>query len=425
MVGEDTVTMSGKELRRVHVIRQVLAKQLTQEQAGALLGVTARHVRRLLQRVRAEGDRGVVHRERGRPSNRRVAAPIKAKLLRLYATRYGDFGPTLAAEKLAERHRLGVSAETLRGWLLAQGVTHFRRRKRPHRTWRARKPHVGELVQLDGSHHEWLEGRGPRCVLMAYIDDASSRVLARFYAYEGTIPALDSFRRYSQQHGIPLAIYADNHTTYQSLAEPTVAEQLAGVAPRSQFGRALHELGVELIPAHSPQAKGRVERLFHTFQDRLVKEMRLAAVSTLDEANRFREGYLPGYNRRFAVPPAPAADLHRPSPPSRELARILCLKTTRVLRRDWTVAYQGHFYQIHDTIRATHVQVEDRLDGTLRITHQGQPLASHVIAARAQTLRAAGPAGLVPRRAVSPRPDHPWRKRWRPARAPHAAAATT
>lgn len=423
MVGEDTVTMSGKELRRVHVIRQVLAKQLTQEQAGALLGVTARHVRRLLQRVRAEGDRGLVHRGRGRPSNRRVAAPIKATLLRLYATQYGDFGPTLAAEKLAERHRLGISAETLRGWLLAQGVTHFRRRKRPHRAWRARKPHVGELVQLDGSHHDWLEGRGPRCVLMAYIDDASSRVLARFYAYEGTIPALDSFHRYVRRCGLPLAVYTDQHTTYKARSTPTLAEQLAGRAAQSQFERSLAELGVAVLHAHSPQAKGRVERLFKTFQDRLVKELRLAAVSTLDEANRFLEGYLPLYNRRFSVLPAQPADLHRPSPPNQKLARILCLKTTRVLRRDWTVTHQGHRYQIHDPIRATQVQVEERLDGTLRITHQGRPLRFQAIAARPLPTAQQAP-GSRPRRPVPPRPDHPWRKRLLPERSPQAAAGT-
>ncbi len=238
-------------------------------------------------------------------------------------------GPTLAAEKLAERHGLPLRDETLRRWLLAKGVTHFRRRKRPHRAWRARKAHVGELVQLDGSHHDWFEGRGPRCVLMAYIDDASSRVFARFYDHEGTIPAMDSFQHYVQRHGLPLALYADKHTTYQSPAEPTVAEQLAGTEPQSQFGRALTELGVELIAAPSPQAKGRVERLFATFQDRLVKELRLAGIATLAAANQFLEHYRPVYNRRFAVPPAQAADLHRPAPSARALDGSLCLKTMR------------------------------------------------------------------------------------------------
>lgn len=193
MVGEDTVMISTQELRRVHVLRQVREKRITQRKAGTLLRLTDRQIRRLLGRVQEEGDRGLVHRGLGKPSNRRIPEQRKAKVLKLYEERYGDFGPTLAAEKLTERDGITLSDETLRLWLRARGINHFARRKRPHRAWRTRKAHVGELVQLDGSHHDWLEGRGPACVLMAYIDDASSRVFARFYAYEGTIPAMDSF----------------------------------------------------------------------------------------------------------------------------------------------------------------------------------------------------------------------------------------
>lgn len=415
MVREDRVTMSAKELRRVHVLHQVRDKRITQRAAGTMLGLTDRQIRRLIWQVEQAGDQGLIHRGRGKPSNRRIAAPVKAKVLRLYAARYGDFGPTLAAEKLAERHGMTISAETLRGWLLENGVEHFRRRKRPHRAWRARKAHVGELVQLDGSHHDWFEGRGPRCVLMAYIDDASSRVFARFYEYEGTIPALDSFQGYIRQYGIPLAIYADKHTTYRSPAEPTVEEQLAGTKPQSQVGRALAELGVELIAAHSPQAKGRVERLFKTFQDRVIKELRLAEVSTLDAANAFLTGYLPIYNRRFAVPPAQAADLHRPRPARGELDRILCIKTTRVLRRDWTVAHNGHLYQVQTNVRATQVVMEERVDGTLRMTHQGHVLAYARIAARPE--RPAAPQPVSRRhRPVTQARTHPWRKRALPPR---------
>ena len=383
-----------------------------------------RQVRRLLQRVRREGDRGLVHRGRGKPSNRRRPEKLKAQALRLYDTQYGDFGPTLAAEKLAERHGIAVSAETLRGWLLAKGVTHFRRRKRPHRAWRMRKAHIGELVQLDGSHHDWLEGRGPACVLLAYIDDASSRVFARFYDHEGTIPAMDSFQRYGRRYGIPLALYADKHTTYQSPAEPTVAEQLTGTKPQSQFGRALSELGVELIAAHSPQAKGRVERLFKTFQDRLIKELRLAGATTLEDANRFLEEYLPRYNRRFAVPPAQAADLHQPRLTAHVLERSLCIKTARCLRKDFTIAYEGRLYQIHDHLRATQVVVEEHVDGTMRLTHQGRPIRFHVIAARPILAPEAKPR---PRshRPVPPKPHHPWRRRWRPDRGQLVTTAGT
>jgi hypothetical protein len=424
MVREDRVIMSVKELRRVSVIRQTMEKKLTQVKAGTLLGLTPRHIRRLMERVAQAGDQGLAHRGRGKPSNRQIPEQVKTKALKLYEKQYGDFGPTLAAEKLAERHGMAVNAETLRGWLLAKGVTHFQRRTRPHRAWRERRAHVGELIQLDGSHHDWLEGRGPRCVLMAYIDDASSRVSARFYKYEGTIPAMDSFHRYIRQYGIPLAIYADRHTTYQSPAPPTVDDQLAGVKPTSQFGRALGELGVELIPAHSPQAKGRVERLFKTFQDRVIKEMRLADVSTLDAANQFLAGYLPRYNRRFAVQPAQAADLHRPRPTHKELDRMLCLKTTRCLRKDFTIAHQSGLYQIHETIRASHVLVEEHVDGTMRITHQGRPLGFHAITSRPVKIVEVTPV-RPPRHPVTPRPDHPWRRRLRPERRTQATVART
>jgi len=424
MVREDKMTMSTKELRRVHVIRQVRDEQITQVKAGALLGLTDRQIRRLVRRVEQAGDRGLVHRGRGQPSNRRISEKRKTKVLKLYEERYGDFGPTLAAEKLAERHRLEISAETLRGWLLEQGVTHFQRRKRPHRAWRARKAHVGELVQLDGSHHDWLEGRGPACVVMAYIDDASSRVYARFYQYEGTIPAMDSFQRYVTRYGVPLAVYADKHTTYRSPAEPTVAEQLAGTEPQSQFGRALRELGVELIAAHSPQAKGRVERLFRTFQDRLIKELRLARIATLEDANRFLEGYLPRYNQRFAVTPAQTADLHRPRPTAKVLARSLCINTTRCLRKDFTIAHEGRLYQVHDHLRATHVVVEEHLDGTMRLTHQGRSLGFHAIPARPLPAAAVTTVSRS-RRPIKPPADHPWRKRWRQERGQHPAAAGT
>jgi hypothetical protein len=321
---------------------------------------------------------------------------------------YGDFGPTLAVEQLAERQGLSVSDETLRGGLPAKGVTHFRRRKRPQRAWRARKAHVGELVQLDGAHHDWVEGRGPRCVLMAYLDDASSRVFARCYAYEGTIPALDSFQRSIRQYGVPLALYADKHTTYRSPAAATVEEHLAGTKPKSQFGQAVGELGVELIAAHSPQAQGRVERLFQTFQDRGSNEMRLAQVATIEAANQFLAAYRPRDNQRWTVLPAQALDLHRPMPTDRTLDASLCIKTRRCLRKECTSTYQGTLYQIHDTIRATHVQVGHRIDGTMRLTHHGRALAFHMIAARPV-------AEPLPRahRPVTPQRTHPWRKRWR------------
>jgi len=425
MVREDTVCMSQKELRRVHVLRLAMEKKVRQREVAAWLGLTVRHVRRLIKRLRAEGEAGLVHRLRGQPSNRRAPSALKRRVLALYAKHDEDFGPTLAAEKLAERHHLDLSTETLRLWLRAEGRDHFARRPRPHRAWRERKASCGELVQLDGSHHDWLEGRGPRCVLMAYIDDASSRVFARFYEYEGTFPAMDSFQRYVTRYGLPRAVYADRHTTYKSPAEPTLEEQLAGREPQSQFARCLAELGTELIHAHSPQAKGRIERLFKTLQDRLIKELRLAGIATVEAANAFVEQYLPQYNRRFAVPAAQAADLHRPLPAGLKLERVLCVKTRRALRRDWTVAHDGQLYQVETAVQATHVLVEDRLDGTRHLTHQGRLLRYHAIAARPVKATAPQQPRVVVRRVVKPKPDHPWSRLKQFAARTHAAAGTT
>jgi hypothetical protein len=247
---------------------------------------------------------------------------------------------------------------------------------------------------MDGSHHAWLEDRGPACVLMAYIDDASSEVLARFYEYEGTVPAFDSFGRYVARYGVPHAVYPDRHSTYQTQAKPTREDDLAGREAMTQFERGLHELGVTVIPAHSPQAKGRVERLFRTFQDRLIKELRLARITTLDAANLFLEGYLPRYNARFAVVPAEAADLHRPCPDAETVAQALCVKTTRTVRQDGTIVYQRQWYQLDEPRRPK----------------DGHRLRAHALPAPPAS--ASSPPRRVPRPrpAHPPAPDHPWRR---------------
>ena len=263
---------------------------------------------------------------------------------------------------------------------------------------------------MDGSHHAWLEERGPAGVLMAYIDDASSHVLARFYTYEGTVPAFDSFGRYVARYGVPHAVYSDRHSTYQSQAKPTREDDLASREAMTQFERGLHELGVTVIPAHSPQAKGRVERLFRTFQDRLIKELRLARITTLEAANAFLEGYLPRYNARFAVVPAEAADLHRPCPDAETVAQALCVKTTRTVRQDGTIVYQRQWYQLDEPRRPKRVVVEERLDGSWLLTAAGQRLRAHAIAGPS------APAHPRPRSVPRPRPhrtpslDHPWRR---------------
>src|SRR3989338_7661969 len=295
---QEVLVMTGEESRRLYVIQQVIDRKIRQQQAAELLGRSVRQIRRLVRRIRQDGPRGIGHRLRGGRSHRRHPAPRRQRVLALYGAHYADFGPTLACEKLAQRHRIRLGRETLRRWLGAAGVWTGQRQAARHPQWRERRAGCGEMVQVDGSHHDWLEGRGPRLVLMGYIDDATSRVFARFYDYEGTLPALDSFARYARRYGLPQSVYVDRHTTYRALGRRAIADELAGrPRPQSQFERALSELGVQVIPAYSPQAKGRIERLFGTFQDRLVKELRLAAVTTRETANRVLETYLPGYNR--------------------------------------------------------------------------------------------------------------------------------
>jgi transposase-like protein len=409
MAGEDIIMIRQEELKRLHVIKKVFEKAIKQGEAGEILGLSSRQIRRIMKRVKAEGDQGVVHRSRGRSSNRRTPDKVKNKVIRLYRAQYRDFGPTLACEKLLERDRIGISDETLRRWLLEAGDWKKTRKARGHRQWRERKSHTGEMIQMDGSHHDWFEGRGSRCVLMGYIDDATGKVFARFYDYEGTLPAMESFKRYIKKSGLPMKVYLDKHTTYKSTAKPTIQDELDNVEPLSQFERALKELGVEVIHAHSPQAKGRIERLFRTLQDRLVKEMRLRGISTMEEANQFLEDYLPLYNKRFSVCPKEKGNFHRPLGKGLDLNKILCIKTERTLRNDFTVAHSKKLYQIEDRIKASKLIVHDRIDGSMVITHQGRFLRFKEITERPLREKRR-PVGVRKRKSYIPPADHPWRK---------------
>ncbi len=408
MAREDMIMASQEELKRLHVIRKVEEKVIKQVEAGEILCLSLRQVGRIVKRVKAEGAGGVIHRSRGRSSNRAFADEVKVRALELYREKYAGFGPTLAAEKLLERDGMELSKETLRGWLMESGDWKKRRKRRGHRQWRERKGHLGEMVQMDGSHHDWFEGRGAEGVLMGYIDDATGQAYGRFYGYEGTMPALDSFRGYIRRRGIPLSVYLDKHTTYKSPANPTIEEQLEGIEPLSEFERALRELGVEVIHAHSAQAKGRIERLFGTLQDRLVKEMRLRGIKSLEEANGFLEEYWPIYNRKFAVQARGKGDLHRGLPKGLKLNNILCVKATRALRNDFTVAYHKKLYQIEDEIRAGQVKVHERPDGSIVILSKDRSLKYREILTRPVKERSE-PVRIGPKKVTIPPKDHYWR----------------
>ena len=410
MAGEDRIEMTLRELRRLKVVQAAVDHHVTQRSASTMLGLSERQVRRLIKRVREEKDRGIIHRGRGRPSNNRKTEKIKEKALSLYRKKYEGFGPTLASEKLLEMDGIGLSDETLRKWLLEAGLWKKRRKRSGHRQWRARKECFGQMVQMDGSHHDWLEGRGPQLVLMGYIDDATNTVFGRFYDYEGTLPALDSFKQYVRKCGLPISVYLDKHTTYKSTGRLTVEQELAGVKePLSQFERALEELGVEVIHAGSPQAKGRIERLFGVLQDRLIKEMRLAGIRTKEEANAFLEHYLPIYNRRFSVLAANQTDTHVKLPRHIDIDRYLCIKTPRTVRNDNTIAHDGKLYQLAEDVSSRQVTVEERVDGSVWIRSAGVNVRYRQITERAKK---AVPEAKTPkpRKLYVPPKDHPWRK---------------
>lgn len=414
MTWKGMLVMSRRELKRIKVVEEALKKRITQYKAGEVLGLSDRQIRRIIRRVRQEGDGGLAHRSRGRRSHNAMPRRIKARILKLCRERYRDFSPTFASEKLEELEGVRVSRETLRKWFIEEGVPYAMRKMRPHREWRERKHCCGEMVQLDGSDHDWFEGRGERCVLMGYIDDATGRVFARFYPYEGTVPALDSTRRYVDRYGIPMSVYLDKHQTYRSNREQTIEEELNGIRPLTQYAKAVEELGIKVIHAHSPQAKGRIERAFRTFQDRLVKEMRLRGISTIDEANRFLERYLPRYNKRFSVAPREAADLHRPVPAVINLDRVFSMKTTHTLRSDFTIAHNRRLYQVRDRVRAKTLTVEERLDGSMAIMHKDRALRFKEIVSRPERTRQPASGSSEPVQAYVPPPDHPWRRRMLP-----------
>ena len=420
----ETFLMSVKERKRLEVVSRVVAKEVALSKGAELLSISYRQMRRILARYRADGDLGLVHRLRGRASNRQVQPIRQQQALELYREKYAGYGPTLAAESMQRDDDLAVSVSTLRAWLSRAGLWQRQRRRKLHRRRRPRREHFGELVQLDGSHHDWFEGRCGKAVLMVMIDDATGRVFARFFEQESWESAATTLRHYVQLHGLPRGLYVDGHSIYRVDWEPTPAEILADIKPTTQFGRAMRELDVELIMAHSPQAKGRVERVNRTLQDRLVKELTRAGISDLESANRFLEAtYLPRFNAQFGKVPAQPADLHRAADDARIL-RVLSMQEARVVQPDWTVRWHNDFLQL-PRASATTVQPGDRvivsqqLDGRMRLFAGELELAW-------STVREAMPA-KPPRRSSGPtkssqgqkpRADHPWRGRALPQTAP-------
>jgi hypothetical protein len=440
--------MTQKERDKMKVIGPLSQGLLGTAQGARMLGLTQRQIQRLLKGYRQRGDRALVHGLRGRRSHNAIAAEVRADAEELLRTQYADFGPTLAAEHLRDDDGIAASRETVRGWMMELRLWGGQRKKHPHRQRRPRRACFGELVQMDTSAHDWLEGRGPQCVLITMIDDATGRKLMQFFQADTTATNMTLIRRWIQRHGRPLALYTDWAGHFKQ------AQRAGQKAVQTQIQRALSELDIRLIAAHSPQAKGRVERSHGTDQDRLVKELRLAGIASLEAANGFLERvYLPRVNEKFAVEAASPVDAHREAAPF-DLEAIFSVQEPRRVQNDYTVQVDGVAWQIErgqitGGLRQSRVIVEWRLDGSMRLRwgdrylrHHRAPTACRIapqsapenqkteaakqgakpataagvgVAAfregsiRTPSLHCATPTPAIPKPQYKPAPDHPWR----------------
>ena len=404
--------MSGKERKRMVVLAGVKLGKLSVAAAGRAMGVCYRQAKRIWHRFKKSGDGGLVHRSRGKAGARRKPAKLRRRVLARCKEIYSDFGPTLAAEKL-RAEGLEVDHETLRRWLVAQGSWSVGRKRQRHRAWRERRECFGEMVQMDGSHHDWFEGRRAKAVLMVMVDDATNRTEARFSEEETTRAACDVFEVWVRKYGMPGSLYVDRDSIYRCERVASVGEQIAGREPRTQFGRAMEQLGVELIMAHSPQAKGRVERRNGLLQDRLVKELRLAGISDLVAANEFLERkFLPALNRQFNVPARSTVDAHRSG--RWNLKEVLSREETRVVAKDWTVAWESRWFQIqaeHERLNLAgrKVVVRELRCGKVQLVYEGAKLRWKELLVR--PLKTPVPPRRIGRvKLLKPGKGHPWRQ---------------
>ena len=372
------ITMSDKEFKRTDVIRDVCEKRLKQKDAAGILDLTVRQISRLVHRFRQDGPSGLVSQKRGRPGNRKFSLSMRDHVMGLIHRHYADFGPTLANEKLKEHHGISISVETLRQWMIIEDlwVPRSKRRTKVYQP-RHRRDCVGELVQIDGSHHDWFEGRSEKCCLLVYVDDASGKLMAlHFCESESTYDYMLATRQYVESHGKPVAFYSDKHSVFRSSNRPSKT-----LPANTQFGRALYELNIELICANTSQAKGRVERMNKTLQDRLVKEMRLANINNIEEANAWLPEFISQFNRRFVRVPANPKNLHmRLTQAQQELDDTFAWQESRTVSNSLTLQYDKVVFLLDPTEKARSlirkkVMIFDYPDGTITIKHCGVDLS--------------------------------------------------
>jgi transposase len=410
--------MSRRELEGVEVMGRVGSGDLGLQDAAAVLGLSYRQTKRVWRRYRERGAEGLKHGNAGRESNRGKPRKLRRRVLSLIRKKYSGeegerFGPTLAAEHLGEEDGIAIDHERLRRWMLQEGLWSQRRKRKKHCQRRERKPHFGELVQLDGSFHDWLEGRGPRGCVMNLVDDATGTTEARMGKEETIWAAVGVLQAWIGHYGVPRALYTDWKNVYKRKATP--GEQLRGEVPVTQFGRMCQKLGIQIIAASSPQAKGRVERNHGTHQDRLIKKLRRKGIASYEAANQYLEQeYLPQHNRRFARPPAQPEDYHGRKPSRRELCEIFRLENRRSISNDWVVRYEGRWLQLRPGSRRygptqSKALVCEYEDGSREVYYRGERIGFREIAEPVRQVaerRGTAVSLRVPRPA---KPDHPWR----------------
>ena len=424
---EGNINMSAKEAERIAVMENLISKRIKQKHAARQLNLSVRQIRRIKKKYRIYGARGLVHLSRGKESNRAIDRKEKDRAIDLIRKYYPDFGPTFALEKLSQNHGILFGVDTLRKEMITANLWKAKKRKiKDLHPYRERRSCVGELVQLDGSPHRWFEDRGNSCTLVAFIDDATSRIMdGCFVDYEGTWTLFEATEHYLKSHGKPLAFYVDKHSTFKINRQANVEEELKDKQAQSQFTRAMNELGIEVICANSPEAKGRVERLFETLQDRLVKEMRLKGISTKEEATKyFREIYIPAHNSKFAVLPKEKANLHRLLLPVDDLHKILTIRSKRMVAKNLAVQYKNTRYQLMPengyrfTLRNTGITVVEDRNGIISFIYKDKTIPYQVAIKEVYShkpVQVVSSKEFKERKVTIPSLDHPWRSVFYPS----------
>lgn len=406
----EEINMSENELERYSLLNQVVAKHLSQVEAARLLKLSDRQVRNLLKAFKDKGTQGIVSKKRGRTSNRALCPTFRKQVMALIQERYSDFGPSFANEKLAEYHNITLSNETLRKWMIEDNLWTPRQKSQCIHPLRSRREFFGELIQIDASHHHWFEDRAEKCALIVFVDDATGKITSLFFCEQECIEGyFIALRKHIIKYGRPLGLYSDRHAIFGG------SEKIHN----AQFVRALKELDIERILAYSPQAKGRVERVNKTLQDRLIKEMRLRNICSIEEGNRYLPEFIDDFNKKFSKEPRDQYDAHRPLDSGYDLERILTRCETRTLAKDLSISFNNRIYQILELKQANRlkgkkVEIRHKSDGTFRVFYNGMELRYMPIEEFIEQRELNTKEKLVwkPKKEWHQSKEHPWKKYW-------------